>query len=336
MSAPTVSIVVVNWNGWHFLASCLAALAAQTYRDFEVIVVDNGSTDGSVAALRRDHPDVRVVANLSNIGFAAANNQALAYCRGRYLALLNNDTAAAPAWLEHLVAALEADPSAAGACGTIVALSDPARVIFTLPKIDPRSARAIWVKQPSPRREVDYLSGNSLVVRRAVVDRLGFFDPAYVAYFEETDWCARALRAGYRLLYVPEAVVAHKEIGSGSAAFHAYQMERNRLRFALKNFDAGWLPGFLVYYALDAVRTLARNFRDGRPARNWLLARALAWNACHLPATLAARRRDLGRLGPLRRSYNRSLPLRDWSSAGQGGLRRRRDRGQATGSGPAS
>jgi GT2 family glycosyltransferase len=321
MSRPSVSIIIVNWNGWHFMPTCMAALAAQTVTDFEVIVVDNASTDGSVASIRRDYPHVRLIENTANVGFAVANNQALAHCRGRHIALLNNDTAADPGWLAALLGALAAHPRAAGACGTVVALDDPGRVIFTLPKIDPVSARAVWVNAPAPLTTVDYLAGNSMLVRREVIDRIGFLDPAYLAYFEETDWCARAIRAGYDLLYVPEAVVAHKEMGSAPGDFHAFQMERNRLRFALKNFDLARLPRFAVAYALDAARAVARNQRDGRPADSWLLARAVAWNLRALPATWAARRRDLGRLGPRPRSYNRSLPLRHRISDGQGGIR---------------
>ena len=321
MADPAVSVVVVNWNGWHFLPGCLDALAGQTFQDFEVLLVDNGSVDRSVEQIRQRYPWVRVIENRENLGFAVANNQALEHCRGRFVALLNNDTAADPGWLAALVGALEQHPNAAGASGTIVALDDPTRVIFTTPKIDPWSARAIWVEQPAPLTRVDGLSGSAMLLRRSAIDRLGLFDPAYVAYFEETDWSARALMAGYDLLYVPEGVVAHKERGSTTADFHLYQMTRNRLRFALKNFDPDALPRFALHYAYDLVRTLARHVRDGRPRDNLLVARAVGWNLRHLPATLAARRRDLARIGRSRRSYNRSLPLRGRASDGRGGLR---------------
>jgi hypothetical protein len=98
-------------------------------------------------------------------------------------------------------------------------------------------------------------------------------------------------------------------------------MARNRLRFALKNVDIDLLPRFVIHYTLDTVRALARGLRDRRPGHAWLLARALAWNLGQLPATVPARRRDAARSGPGARSYNRSLPLRDRASDGQGGLR---------------
>ena len=321
MSAPAVSVIIVNWNGWRFMPACLAALRAQTYTDFEVIVVDNASTDGSVTALQRDYPWVHLIENQENVGFAVANNQALAFCRGQFIACLNNDTAADPGWLAALVGALEACSAAAGACGAVVALDEPERVIFTAPKIDAASGRAIWVNRPLPLHPADSLSGNCMLLRRAVIDRLGLFDPVYIAYYEETDWCARALRAGHELLYVPEAIVAHKEMGSAPGDFHAYQMERNRLRFALKNFDADHVLAFFVHYGRDTARSLARLARDGQWRQARVIGRALAWNLLNLPGTLAARRRDLARLGPAPRSYNRSLPLRAWESDGHGGLR---------------
>jgi GT2 family glycosyltransferase len=318
---PTVSVVVVNWNGWRYLAGCLAALTRQTYADLEIVVVDNGSTDGSVERLRRDYPCVRLIENRENVGFAVANNQALAHCRGRYIALVNNDAAPASDWLATLVATLDEHPNAAGACGVTVALDEPSRVIFTTPKIDPWSARAIWVKAAAPLTAVDTLTGWGMLVRREVIDRLGFFDPAHLAYYEETDWCARALRAGYDLLFAPGATIAHKEQGSASADFHFQQMARNRLRFALRNFDRAWLIGFLPAYTRDLAYDAARNLRDGRGGWNWLLVRAVGWNIRRLPATLAARRRDLARIGPGAQSYNRSLPLRHRASDGRGGLR---------------
>ena len=316
-----VSLIIVNWNGRHYLEGCLASLAQQDYTDCEIVLVDNASVDDSVAFIRERYPAVRLIENVENVGFAGANIQALEWCRGEYIGLLNNDTEIHPGWLERLVAALDAAPDAGGACGTIYSLEDRERVIFTLPKVDPRSGGVVWVKQPAPRCRVDYLLGASMLARRSAIQRIGFLDPAYVAYFEEIDWCARALRAGYDLLYVPEAIVWHKERGSTSVEFHTYQMARNRVRFVLKNFDVDFLPTFPPHYALDIARSFARFIRDGQWQYIWLVARTWLWNVRHLRATLAARRRDLTRIGPARRSYNRSLPLRHHVSDGRGGLR---------------
>ncbi len=105
----SVSVIIVNWNGRHHLARCLPSLKAQTYRDFEVIVVDNGSTDDSVMWLAQEYPHVRILQNPRNLGFAAANNQAIRATESPYLVTLNNDTEAVGEWLAELVAAVESD-----------------------------------------------------------------------------------------------------------------------------------------------------------------------------------------------------------------------------------
>ncbi len=120
---PLISVIILNWNGRAYLENCLAALQSQTYPAFEIIVVDNGSTDGSVDWLGGHHPGVRVIANPENRGFAAGNNQGAQAARGDYLALLNNDTQVAPAWLAELARVLETDPQCGMAFGKRAILS---------------------------------------------------------------------------------------------------------------------------------------------------------------------------------------------------------------------
>lgn len=320
VSVSRVSIIVVNWNGWHYLEGCLASLAVQEYADSQVILVDNASHDGSVERVREQFPTVQIIRNRKNLGFALANIQALPRCTGEYICLLNNDTAADPDWLRLLVAAMDESPNAAAVGGTLVALEDRSFISFTTPKIDPTSGRAIWVNHPSGRRSVDWLVGCSMLMRRSAIEQIGFLDPTYTAYYDETDWCARAIRAGYDLVYVPEAIVAHKQSGTTSAEFHDYMMERNHLRFVLKNFDLDALPRFARQYVSEVWRDVAQNWRTGKHARNRLLLRALAWNLLHLSETIVARRHDLARMRRPNHSYNRSLPLRAYASDGLGGL----------------
>jgi GT2 family glycosyltransferase len=300
-----VSIIVVNWNGRGYLPGCLEALRAQTYRRNEVILVDNGSTDGSVALVREAYPEVVLVQSPRNTGFIGGNLLGLRVARGGWIALLNNDTVAEPGWLAALIAAARPE-DVAGATGKVLALDEPGRVVFTLPLLDPRTGRALWTNAEHPVTEVHYLSGNNLIVKRAVLDEVGFLDPEYEAYYEETDWCARMVRAGYRLLYTPQAVIRHKELGSTSLERNRYLMERNRVRFALKNFDPLALLIFLPLYALDVARRLWRGHDEAGVAWRPLIPRAIGWNLRHLPGTLRARWRDLGRIR-YRRSYNRSL-----------------------------
>lgn len=302
---PTVSIIIVNWNGRDYLRPCLDSLRQQTYRAFEVVLVDNGSTDDSIALIREEYPEVILVQSAHNGGFIWGNELGLRVARGEWIALLNNDTIADPHWLAALLdAARPAD--VAGATGKVYALDDPDAVIFTLPLIDPLTARARWTNADYPRGEVHYLSGNNLVVKRAVIEEVGFFDPAYYSYYEETDWCARMIRAGYRLIYTPDATIRHKQFGSTSLETNRYYMERNRLRFALKNFDPAFLALFFPLYLADLLRRWWRGTDEFGVAMRPILRLALGWNLRQLPDTILARRRDTARIH-VRHSFNRSL-----------------------------
>lgn len=314
------SVVIVNWNGKHYLPSCLMSLRKQLYQEFEIIMVDNGSSDGSVNFVRENFPEVKVIESSVNLGFAAGNNLGFQQARGEYIALLNNDTEVDPSWLDELVKGLDSSEKIAGACGTMCSLEEKERVVFTLTKVNPLSARAYWISQASEQREVDYLMGSGMLVRRSVIDQIGGLDEEYFAYFEETDWCARAIRAGYSLMYVPTAILYHKQAGSVASEFQYYMMWRNRIRFALKNFDLAFIPGFLLFCGLDICGEMIINLRDSKRGWNKLILKAMLWNLVHLSGTLKARQRDLKRIQP-QRSYNRSLPLRSVKSDGKGGFK---------------
>lgn len=268
-------------------------------------MIDNASSDDSVAFVRQQFPEVRVIESSRNLGFVEGNNLGFTHATGDYIALLNNDTVTDPGWLRALVEAVQ-PPDVAGATGKVFSLDEPDKPIFTVPLINRYSARAIWTARDFATTDVHYLSGNNLLVKRAVIDEVGPLDRAYYSYFEETDWCARMIVAGYRVVFTPDAKVWHKELGSTSLDTNRYYMERNRVRFALKNFDRTYLALFVPLYAANAARRFVRG-RDelGVPLRGIIL-RAIGWNIRHLGETLASRRRDYRRLGR-RRSYNRSL-----------------------------
>lgn len=312
-AAPLVSVIIVSWNGRAYLADCLASLRKQTIGCHEVILVDNGSTDDSVALVRHHFPEVVLVQSTRNLGFVEGNLLGLRQARGEWIALLNNDTIADPGWLEALLAAA-APADVAGATGKVYALEDPSAVAFTLPLLNPLTGRARWTNADFPASDAHYLAGNNLVVKRQVLDEIGPLDADYRAYYEETDWCARMIRAGYRLVYTPDAAIKHKQLGSTRPEDNRYLMERNRLRFVLKNFDPAFLVLFLPLYVADLTRRLWRGRDESGVSLRTIIPRAIWWNVCHLPQTLRARWRDLGRL-PRRRSYNRAL-LRYGSSVG--------------------
>ena len=229
MTAPDVSIIIVNWNTRDLLRDCLIALAANAQVMTETIVVDNGSTDGSVEMLATEFPGVYVIANASNIGFAPANNQGLARARGRYALLLNSDTRVAPDALVNLVTFMDAHPQA-GACGPQLRNADgtlqPSGRHFptlasTLGELLPAPAR--WRREwrgDLEKRDydqvcpVDEVSGAALCVRRAALEQIGFLDEDFFFLGEDIDLCWRLKSAGWQVFYVPIAQVIHYWGGS--------------------------------------------------------------------------------------------------------------------------
>lgn len=315
-SEPLVSFIVVTWNSAQYIEACLRSISAQSYLNTETLVVDNASSDETVRIVQEKFPDVQLIRSGGNVGFAEANNIGMRRARGRYVALLNPDALAAPQWTETLVKELERDASLAAASGKIFYLGDgePDResVFCTWPKVAPFSSKPLNFYGDEPRSLVDYLSGAAMLVRREAIDRVGAMDPGYFLYFDETDWCARMLRAGYGLLYVPEAEAWHKVSPSVGADQKLYYMERSRLRFALKNFDVPYMVPLFFAYAAESVGMLLRDMRRGDFGPSRMRRRAVGWNLASLRKTLASRAEDgrLVRRTGRARSYNGSLPLR--------------------------
>lgn len=307
---PRASVIIANWNGEGYLEACLRSIYSQSFSDLEVIIVDNASTDGSRDLIRQKFPQASLHVNQKNLGFAAANNIGIRLARGDHAAFVNNDVVLDPEWLGILIERLEKDRLVAGACGEVYSLEEPERRIFTLPKVGCWTGHAFWINGASGECKVDYLSGNSMILKRSVLEEVGPWDTGYEAYYEETDLCARIIRSGYDLLFVPQARAWHKQFGSSDLNTVYFLMLRNQVRFVLKNFDRLFLlmacltlPASLAYRGFQNLKE-----RDRQKLRS--VYRSVMWNLGHLPQTLDARSRDLGRSNGRRRSYNRSLPLR--------------------------
>ena len=228
------------------LRECMTALEKQTQRDFEVIVVDNSGT----AAVRRNGappPGVRVVEEPQNVGFGAAINHAFRESRSRYVASLNDDAAPHPGWLAALVSAIEACPDA-GMCASQVRLygEDTLDSAGMLVCGDGSSKQRGHARPPGffpVAEEVLFPSGSAALYRRTMLEQIGLFDEVFFLYCEDTDLGLRARWAGWRCLYVPEAIVEHHYSYSAGRAsrLKAYYVERNRLFVAAKNFPARML-----------------------------------------------------------------------------------------------
>lgn len=219
-----LSIIIVNWNTRQLLAECLDSIYASLLdRECEIWVVDNNSKDGSQRMLRELYPEINLIANSCNPGFARANNQAIHQCTGEYILLLNPDTVVKPGALSLLMKFLDEHPQA-GAVGPRLINADGSLQISAYPQ--PTLWREFWrlfhmdnfhpwalypmqewdVATP---RQVDVLMGACLLIRRKVLDQIGLFDEDYFMYSEEVDLCCRIRQAGWSIYWVPQAVVVH-------------------------------------------------------------------------------------------------------------------------------
>ncbi|MCA1724588.1 MAG: glycosyltransferase family 2 protein, partial [Thermomicrobia bacterium] len=213
--APLVSVVIVLYNALPFLPQFVAALARQTYRNVETIIVDNASTDGSAAFIVHALPDATLISLPMNGGFAAGNNAALPHCHGTYLALVNPDTEPDPAWLSALVAALDADATIGLATSKIVLTDDRATINTCGNSVHIAgfaTCRGLGASAThyTEAEDIAAVSGAAFIIRRDLMERLGGFDEFFFMYVEDTDLSWRALLLGARCRFVPTSVIAHR------------------------------------------------------------------------------------------------------------------------------
>jgi GT2 family glycosyltransferase len=264
---PQVTIIVLNWNGLNDTLDCLESLGQLDYKNHKVVVVDNGSVDGSVPGIREQFPGVTIIENGENLGYAGGNNVGLRYAMAQgadYALLLNNDTVVDPAFLGILVDAAEADP-AVGIAGPTIYYHERPDVIWSaggaidwqrgstrMVGLDERDDGQFGVEP----RAADFVTGCAMLVRRTMMEKVGPLDERFFAYYEETEWCVRVARAGYKIVHVPLARMWHKISPSARAdsPLVHYYMTRNRLLF-LKATGAG--PGAWLHTLIaDYLRTL--------------------------------------------------------------------------------
>jgi GT2 family glycosyltransferase len=254
-----VSVVIPNWNTLEHLPGCLDALAGQTFRDFEVIVADNGSTDGSLEFLR-ERPDVRLVELGVNNGFSAACNAGIDAASGELIVLLNNDTVAAPDWLAELVAAMDARPSYAWASSKLVAFDDPDVIDSAGHTYSLWIGAAHNIGEGEPASAYNQsgrvfgAAAAASVYRRSLFTDIGTLDDEFFLIHEDTDFDLRANVAGYRCLYVPRAVVRHKRGSSYQVSPRIHLMGvRNRI-WATRSLPLGLLVLWFASKFLRAFR----------------------------------------------------------------------------------
>ena len=299
MRKGLVSIIIVNWNGLHHLKKCLPSLYKSRFKNFEVILVDNGSVDKSLSYISKYYPKVRVILNSENVGFAPANNQGLAKAQGEYILLLNNDTVLTTDFLRPLVNALDSDPSLGAVQSKILSMDNPKLLdsvgsFFTSTGILYHYGYHQVDRKKYAKSIYTYSAkGACMMIRRKVIDIVGLFDDRFFAYFEESDLSHRIWLAGYMIKYIPESVIYHKIGGTSNSmqnSFIQFHSFKNRINSYIKNLDTQSLVLFLPFHLLlceaIAVAFIFKNRFDLFKAIN----RSLLWNIVHLSETLKLRK----------------------------------------------
>jgi GT2 family glycosyltransferase len=270
---PETSVIVINMNGLQFLQACFSTLGRQIYTDFETLLVDNGSTDGSVKFVKENFPHVIILELGRNFGFGGGNNQGIKAARGKYIALLNNDTEVHENWLAELVRGIKSDPIVAMCASKLVFADNPGIV-------DSAGDELFWFGQTfsyrhypadhpavtKARRCFSACAGAALY-RRDVLDKVGLFDEIYgLGYYEDVDLGFRAQLQGYECLYVPTAIVHHKVSGTMKLNLerYTYLNQRNIEYLLFINNPAfllmSHLPFRMLYLTGNFLAHLIRGF----------------------------------------------------------------------------
>ena len=306
-----VSVVIPNLNGRNLLGDCLTSLEKQTFRDFDVILVDNGSDDRSVDFVKDNFRWVaKIIENSENAGFARASNQGIEASGGDFVVLLNNDTEAHPRWLEELVNAADANPDS-GMFASKTLFFDNRDTIDTAGHLfypdglnRGRGRLEVDSGQYDDRTDVFFPSGCAALYRKAMLDEIGLFDETHFAYGDDTDIGMRGRLAGWKCLFVPGAIVYHHysmTTGVYSPA-KVFLVERNRIWIVWKYFPAKHLIAspfytglryvYQLYGAISGKGAAGKFTREYSPVRlYWAVIRAYLSAFRKLPRVLGERKK---------------------------------------------
>jgi len=295
MINPNVSIIILNWNGLKDTIECLESLRKITYSSHQVIVVDNGSQRNDVETLKDKFGDyVHIIENDKNYGFAEGNNIGVRYALTNhspdYLLLLNNDITVDSNFLTELVKAAENDPGI-GLLGplvydyyrqSIVRGTGSGQRISWWRGITVSLMSSKLGQQTSGIREADSIEGSCMLAPRNVLDKVGMLDGEYFAYWEETDWCVRIKKAGYRVCCVLNSKIWHKVQPSYLDTRKLYYFLRNNILFMRKNADAKHIAVFLLYFLCVSVPLWSfKPFLSHPLGTTTAITKALLWNIRH-------------------------------------------------------
>lgn len=259
VASPTVSIVIVNYNGRSYLPACLDSILSTVGSDVELIVIDNQSTDGSVEFLQTHFPQLRLVCNAENSGYAGGNNLGAIHAQGEVLVILNPDTVVQSGWLAPLIQPLTAQSAVGMTTPRLVLLNDPQRLNTagnTVHISGLTLCRGLGESQGKHAETavVSAVSGAAFAIRRTLFEKIGGFDSRFFMYMEDTDLSLRAQLLGYDILYVADSIIHHDYVLKFGPQKTYYQ-ERNRYLMLLKNARWGTLGLMLPMLLLTELIT---------------------------------------------------------------------------------
>lgn len=275
VDSPRVSVIIPHWNGKQHLETCLEALRRQSFRQFEVILVDNGSTDGSQEFVRRRYGEVRLLDLGRNLGFTGACNAGYRVARGEFIVLLNNDTEADSWWLAEVVDAFHRYPQAGSIASKLLLFDrrDYFHAAGDFYRVDGIPGnRGVWQKdrgQYEVEEEVFGACGAAAAYRRTMLNEIGFLDPAFYFSCEDIDLAWRAQMSGWQVIYAPRAIVYHKLKATGGSVTGSYYDGRNFLYVIWKNYPPSLLRRYwsrILRAQWDITRTALGAWR-GQAAR---------------------------------------------------------------------
>jgi len=286
---PRVSVVTLNWNSKDDTLECVASLKKLNYPAYDIIVVDNGSADGSVSALRASHPDITVIENGKNLGYGAGFDVGLAYAfahGAEYCLILNNDTVIDPEALTELLKMALQDERIGFVSGKVYWYGKPNTLQTTGRYNDPVMLIGPHVGtgevdhgQYDQVRDYDFVDDVFLLVRRQVYEQVGGYDPLFFLYFEETDWCARVRRAGFRIVYTPGAKIWHKgTVGKSDVPLNpqrVYYLQRYEVPFMRRNATPTQWHAYLRRVLFGLPRRILGYAKHGRFATMFAYLRGL-------------------------------------------------------------